>query len=65
MSSLDTILFKYCPAVGGYIILGIPVFTVRSLKYKKEDKNDTGAITKDFIKGTSFLMNMGKVNIPS
>lgn len=61
MGTVDSILLKYCPAVGGYIILGIPTFTSKADKYKKGDKNDTGAITKDFVKNTTFLMNLGKV----
>jgi hypothetical protein len=62
MSTLDQVLLKYCPAVGGYGILGIPIFTSRGLKYKtNNDQNDTGAITKDFIKNTGLLLNVGKV----
>lgn len=61
MGTVDQVLLKYCPAVGGYVILGIPTFTSLSARYKKGDKNDTGAITKDFVKNTTFLMNLGKV----
>jgi len=61
MGTVDSMLLKYCTAVGGYIILGLPVFTARSLKYKVGDKNDTGAITKDFVKNFTFMMNFGKV----
>jgi ATP-binding cassette subfamily D (ALD) protein 3 len=57
---LSTILIKYIPAVGGYGILGIPVFTSKNVKYKKDNKNDTGAITKDFISGTNLMQNASK-----
>jgi ATP-binding cassette subfamily D (ALD) protein 3 len=60
MGVFDSMLIKYGATLVGYGILGIPIFGARNIKYKKNDKLDTGAITKDHTTNSSLLINMSK-----
>jgi len=55
-------LVKYGATLVGYGILGIPVFTEQSVRYKKNNDNDTGAIARDYVKNSALLINLAKVN---
>lgn len=44
----------------GYAVLGLPVFGPNKDKYLKRVGNDPSAITKDYIRNSSLLINLAK-----
>jgi ATP-binding cassette subfamily D (ALD) protein 3 len=60
MGIYDSMLVKYGAVMVGYAILGLPVFGPGKEKYLKAVGNDTGRITKDYIRNSSLLINLAK-----
>ncbi len=59
MGTFDSLLTKYGAVLGGYTILGLPVFTGAE-RYTKKFQNDSSIITKDYIRNSSLLVNLAK-----
>lgn len=59
MGTFDSLLTKYGAVLGGYSILGLPVF-MGSERYTVQYKNDPSIITKDYIKNSAILVNLAK-----
>lgn len=60
MSTFDTLLVKYGAFIIGYGVLGLPVFGPGSQDYLKRIGNDASAITRDYVKNSSLLINLAK-----
>lgn len=60
MGIMDSMLVKYGAVMTGYTILGIPIFGGKNEKYKVHIGNDASAITKDYIRNSSLLINLAK-----
>lgn len=61
MGCFDNFLVKYGAVLVGYSILGLPVFGAGSKEYLKKVGNDASAITRDYIRNSSLLINLAKV----
>jgi len=60
MGIFDSMLVKYGAVMVGYTVVGLPVFGPNSEEYLKKVGNDTSAITKDYIRNSSLLINLAK-----
>lgn len=60
MGTFDSLLTKYGAVLVGYAILGLPVFGPGSEEYIKSIANDPSAITRDYIRNSSLLINLAK-----
>lgn len=60
MGVFDTLLVKYGAVMVGYAILGLPVFGPQSQKYLDNIGSDGSAITRDYIRNSSLLINLAK-----
>lgn len=60
MGVFDSMLVKYGAFMVGYGVLGIPVFGSNSSEYMKKVKGDASAITQDYIRNSSLLINLAK-----
>lgn len=60
MGVLDSMLVKYGAVMVGYAVLGLPVFGPGSEKYIASISTDTSAITQDYIRNSSLLINLAK-----
>ena len=60
MGVFDSMLVKYGAFMVGYGVLGIPVFGSNSTEYMKKVKGDASAITQDYIRNSSLLINLAK-----
>jgi ATP-binding cassette, subfamily D (ALD), member 3 len=60
MGIYDSMLVKYGAVMVGYAVLGLPVFGPNKEKYLKRVGNDPSAITKDYIRNSSLLINLAK-----
>lgn len=60
MGTIDNFLVKYGATMVAYGILALPVFGPRSGNYLQKIGDDTGNITRDYIKNSSYLINMSK-----
>eukprot|EP00331_Platyophrya_macrostoma_P019599 CAMPEP_0176473224 /NCGR_PEP_ID=MMETSP0127-20121128/42179_1 /TAXON_ID=938130 /ORGANISM="Platyophrya macrostoma, Strain WH" /LENGTH=657 /DNA_ID=CAMNT_0017868179 /DNA_START=25 /DNA_END=1995 /DNA_ORIENTATION=+ len=60
MGCFDGMLVKYGAVLVGYAILGLPVFGAGKEAYLKKVGNDPGAITRDYIRNSSLLINLAK-----
>jgi ATP-binding cassette subfamily D (ALD) protein 3 len=65
MGVFDSMLVKYGAVMIGYTILGLPVFKSNGNIYKKKGKEGPNAsiIAKDYIRNSSLLINLAKVDI--
>ena len=59
MNSFDGILIKYGSVIGGNIVVGLPVFGHNRLKYLKSIGKDTGKMTRDYVRNSSLLIDLG------
>jgi ATP-binding cassette subfamily D (ALD) protein 3 len=57
MGILDSMSVKYGAFICGYIILGLPIFKRKSI----DNKMTASTITKEYIKNSSLLINLAKV----
>ncbi len=62
MGCFDGMLVKYGAVLVGYAILGLPVFGSGKEAYLKKVGNDASAITRDYIRNSSLLINLAKVD---
>lgn len=62
MGIADSMLVKYGAVITGYTILGLPVFGKRGAGYSSNSTVDASLITKDYIRNSSLLINLAKVN---
>ena len=60
MGVFDSMLVKYGAFMVGYGVLGLPVFGSRSEIYEKQVGNDAAALTRDYIRNSSLLINLAK-----
>lgn len=60
MGVFDSMLVKYGAFMVGYGVLGLPVFGSKSEEYNKAVGSDTGALTRDYIRNSSLLINLAK-----
>lgn len=62
MGCFDTFLVKYGAVLIGYFLLGLPVFGPGHEEYLKKVGTDASSITRDYIRNSSLLINLAKVN---
>lgn len=60
MGSFDHMLTKYGAFLVGYAVLGIPVFGANKEEYLSKIQGDASAITRDYIRNSSLLINLAK-----
>jgi len=60
MGCFDAMLVKYGAVLVGYAILGLPVFGPGRHEYLKKIGNDPSAITRDYVRNSSLLINLAK-----
>lgn len=60
MGVFDSMLVKYGAVMVGYAVLGLPVFGPGSEEYIAKIGQDTSAITRDYIRNSSLLINLAK-----
>jgi len=60
MGSFDAMLTKYGAVLVGYAVLGIPVFGAKKEDYLSKVQGDASAITRDYIRNSSLLINLAK-----
>lgn len=60
MGVFDSMLVKYGAVMVGYAVLGLPVFGPKSAEYMAKIGTDTSAITRDYIRNSSLLINLAK-----
>lgn len=60
MGIFDSMLVKYGAVMVGYSVVGLPVFGPNSAAYLKEKGDDQAAITKDYVRNSSLLINLAK-----
>ncbi len=60
MGSFDAMLTKYGAVLVGYAVLGIPVFGSNKEEYLSKVAGDPSAITRDYIRNSSLLINLAK-----
>lgn len=60
MGTFDSLLVKYGAVIIGYAVVGLPVFGAGSKEYLEKIGNDPSAITRDYIRNSSLLINLAK-----
>ncbi|CAD8089388.1 unnamed protein product [Paramecium primaurelia] len=60
MGVFDSMLVKYGAVMVGYAVVGLPVFGSRREEYLKSVNNDASAITRDYVRNSSLLINLAK-----
>ena len=60
MGIFDSMLTKYGAVLMGYTVLGLPVFGSNSEAYVEAQSADVGAITRDYVRNSSMLINLSK-----
>lgn len=60
MGVFDSMLVKYGAVMVGYAVLGIPVFGPGKEKYLARVGTDPSAITRDYVRNSSLLINLAK-----
>jgi len=60
MGTVDSMIVKYGAFISAYGVLGLPVFGPNRHKYFAKIGNDPSAITRDYIRNSSMLMNLTK-----
>ena len=60
MDGIDNFLVKYGAVLASHCILAMPVFGKNRKKYLSKINDDAGNITRDYIKNSSYLINLGK-----
>lgn len=53
-------LVKYGAVMVGYAVLGLPVFGPGKEQYLKKVGTDPGALTRDYVRNSSLLINLAK-----
>jgi ATP-binding cassette subfamily D (ALD) protein 3 len=60
MGVFDSMLVKYGAVMCGYAVVGLPVFGPGSEKYLAKVGSDASAITRDYVRNSSLLINLAK-----
>lgn len=60
MGVFDSMLVKYGAVMVGFAVLGLPVFGPNKEQYIKTIGADSSAITRDYIRNSSLLINLAK-----
>lgn len=60
MGMFDGLLVKYGSVMAGYAVMGLPVFGLNKEQYLKSINNDKTAITRDYVRNSSLLINLAK-----
>lgn len=60
MGVFDSMLVKYGAVMVGYAVLGLPVFGPNKQEYLKKIGSNGSAITRDYIRNSSLLINLAK-----
>lgn len=60
MGVFDSMLVKYGAVMMGYAVVGLPVFGPDSAKYLAKVGTDSSAITRDYVRNSSLLINLAK-----
>jgi len=60
MGTFDSMLVKYGAVMVGYTVVGLPVFGPGSKEYLASVNNDPSAITRDYVRNSSLLINLAK-----
>lgn len=60
MGVFDSMLVKYGAFMVGYGVLALPVFGSKSDQYNKNVGDDAAALTRDYIRNSSLLINLAK-----
>jgi len=60
MGVFDSMLVKYGAFMVGYGVLALPVFGSNADQYNKKVGDNTGALTRDYIRNSSLLINLAK-----
>ncbi len=60
MGVFDSMLVKYGAVMVGFAVLGLPVFGPNKEIYLKKIGTDNSAITRDYIRNSSLLINLAK-----
>lgn len=60
MGVFDSMLVKYGAVMVGFAVLGLPVFGPNSAAYIKKVGTDSSAITRDYIRNSSLMINLAK-----
>lgn len=60
MGTFDSMLVKYGAVMIGYTVVGLPVFGPGSKEYLASVANDPSAITRDYVRNSSLLINLAK-----
>jgi ATP-binding cassette subfamily D (ALD) protein 3 len=60
MGVFDSMLVKYGAFMVGYGVLGLPVFGSNAEEYNKAVGGNAGALTRDYIRNSSLLINLAK-----
>jgi len=60
MGIFDSLLVKYGAFMVGYAVVGLPVFGPGSKEYLARIGNDPTAITRDYVRNSSLLINLAK-----
>ena len=61
MGTFDSMLVKYGAVMVGYTVVGLPVFGYNRKRYIEKVKGDPSAITRDYVRNSSLLINLAKV----
>ena len=60
MGVFDSMLVKYGAVMCGYAVVGLPVFGPGSAQYLARIGSDPSAITRDYVRNSSLLINLAK-----
>ena len=60
MGVFDSMLVKYGAVMCGYAVVGLPVFGPGSQEYLAKIGSDPSAITRDYVRNSSLLINLAK-----
>lgn len=60
MGVFDSMLVKYGAVMVGYAVVGLPVFGPGSAEYLAKIGSDSSAITRDYVRNSSLLINLAK-----
>lgn len=60
MGTFDSMLVKYGAFIAAYGVLGLPVFGPNKERYFARVGNDPSAITRDYIRNSSLLINLAR-----
>jgi len=60
MGTFDGVLVKYGAVMVGNAVVGLPIFGKDSEEYLKKVAGDSTAITSDYVRNSSLLINLAK-----